>query len=67
MNGSVDSDAVSTFYCTAGKFEIFGGRFTLCLDRDGSEVVDCNSVADDRYIVSFDMTYRCCVWKMVLC
>ncbi len=60
----------SIFYCTAGNrndVEIFGGPFTLCLDCDGSEVVDCNSVVVDRYIVSFDMTDRCCVWKMVLC
>ncbi len=59
----------SIFYCTAGKLKRcrnLQGPFTLCLDRDGSEVVDCNSVAVDRYIVSFDMTDRCCVWKMVL-
>jgi hypothetical protein len=36
----------------------------LCLDCDGSEVAYCNSVAVDRYIVSFDMTDRCRVWKM---
>ncbi len=41
--------------------------FTSFLDRNGSEYADCNSVAVDRYIVSFDMTDRCCVCKMVLC
>ena len=57
----------SIFYCTAGKFKRcrnLRGPFTLCLDCDGSEVVYCNSVAVDRYIVSFDMTDRCRVWKM---
>jgi hypothetical protein len=39
----------------------------LSLDCDGSEVVDCNSVVVDRYFVSFDMTGRCCFWKIVLC
>ena len=60
----------SIFYCTAGKLKPcrnLRGPFTLCLDCDGSEVVDCNSVAVDRYIVSFDMTDRCRVWKTVLC
>ena len=60
----------SIFYCTAGKLKRcrnLQGPFTLCLDLDGSEVVDSNPVAVDRYIVSFDMTDRCCVWKMVLC
>ncbi len=32
-----------------------------------SEVVNCNSVVVDLYIVSFDLTDRCCFWKMVLC
>jgi hypothetical protein len=44
----------SIFYCTAGKLKQcrnLRGPFTLCLDLDGSEVVDCNSVAVD---VSFD-------------
>ena len=60
----------SIFYCTAGKLKRcrnLRGPFTLFLDRNGSEEVDCNSVAVDRYIVSFDMTDRCCVWKMVMC
>ncbi len=61
----------SIFYCTAGKLKSvcrnLRGPFTLCLDRDESEEVDCNSVAVDRYIVSFDMIDRCCVCKMVLC
>ncbi len=60
----------SIFYCTAGKLkrcQNLRGPFTFCLNCDGSEVVDCNSVAVDRYMVSFDMTDRCCVWKMVLC
>ncbi len=43
------------------------GPLTLSLDCDGSEVVYCNSVVVDRYIVSFDVTDRCCFWKMVLC
>ncbi len=33
----------------------------------GSEVVDCIFVAVDRYIVSLDVTDRCCLWKTVLC
>jgi hypothetical protein len=45
----------------------FRGPFTLSLDCDGSEVVNCNSVVVDRYIVTFDMTDRCCFWKPVLC
>ncbi len=60
----------SIFYCTAGKLKEcrnLRGAFTLCLDCDGSEVVDCISVAVDRYIVSFDMTDHCCFWKTVLC
>ena len=60
----------SIFYCTAGKLKRcrnLQGPFTLCIDCDGSEAVDCSSVAVDRCIVSFDMTDRCCVWKMVLC
>ena len=62
----------SIFYCTTGKLkrcQNLQGPFTFsqCLDRYGSEVVDFNSVAVDRYIVSFDMTDRCCVWKLVLC
>jgi len=47
----------SIFYCTAGKLKRcrnLRGPFTLFLDRNGSEEVDCNSVAVDRYIVSFD-------------
>ncbi len=59
----------SIFYCTSGNLkrcQNLGGPFTLCPDRDGSEVVDCNFVAVDRYFVSLDMTDRCCVWKMVL-
>ncbi len=69
LNGSVDSDAVLNFYCTAGKLKRcrnLRGPFTLCLNCDGSEVVVGNSVAVDRYIVSFDMTDRCCVWKMAV-
>ena len=60
----------SIFYCTAGKLKQsrnLWGPFTLSLDCDGFEVVNCNSVVVDRYIVSFDMTGRCCFWKMVLC
>ena len=60
----------SIFYCTAGKLKRcrnLRGPFTLFLDRNGSEEVNCNSVAVDRYIVSFDMTDRCCVCKVVLC
>ena len=56
----------SIFYCTAGKLKRcrnLRGAFTLCLDYDGSEVVDCISVAVDRYIVSFDTTDRCRFWK----
>ena len=59
----------SIFFCTVGKLRWcrnLRGPFTLCLDRDGSEVVDCISVAIDRYIVSFDLIDCCCVWKMVL-
>ena len=59
----------SIFYGTAGKLKRcrnLRGPFTLCLDCDGSEVLDCNSVVVDRYIVSFDMTDRWCVWKMVV-
>jgi hypothetical protein len=41
------------------------GAFTLCLDWNGSEVLDCISVAVDRYNVSFDMTDRCCFRKTV--
>ncbi len=32
------------------------GLFTLSLDCDGSEIVNCNSVVVDRYIVSSDIT-----------
>ena len=70
LNGSVDSDAVFNFLLHCRKIETMSnlrGPFTLFLDRDGSEEVDCSSVAADRYIVSFDMTDRCCVCKMVLC
>ncbi len=70
MNGSVDSDAIFNFLLHCRKIETsrnLRGPFTLCLDCDGSEVVDFQSVAVDRYILSFDMTDRCCVWKMVLC
>ncbi len=31
------------------------------------QVVDCISVAVDRYIVSFNLTDRRCIWKTVLC
>ncbi len=51
----------SIFCCTARKIEQcrnLRGQFTLCLYCDGSEVEDCNSVAVDHYIVSFDMTDR---------
>ncbi len=54
----------SIFFCTAGKLKLcrnLRGAFTVSLDCDGSEVVDFNSVAVDCYIVSFDMTDRCCV------
>jgi hypothetical protein len=56
----------SVFYCTvtAGNLKRcrnLQGPFTLCLDCNGSEVVDCNSVSVDRYIVSFDMTDRYCI------
>ncbi len=57
----------SIFYCTAGKLKQcrnLRGPFTLSLDCDGSVVI---TVVVDRYIVSFDMTGRCCFWKMVLC
>ncbi len=60
----------SIFYCTAGKLKQCRNlrrQFTLCLDCNGSEVADCDSVAVDGYIVSFDMTDRCCGWKMVPC
>jgi hypothetical protein len=56
----------SIFYCAAGKLKRcrnLRGAFTLC---HGSDVVDCNSVVVDRYIVSFDLTDRCCFWKTVL-
>ncbi len=58
------------FYCTAGKLKRcwnLRGPFTLSFNCDGFEVVNCNSVVVDHYIVSFDMTDRCCFWKMVLC
>ncbi len=66
----MDSDAVFNFLLHCRKIETVSkskGAFTLCHDCDGSEVVDCISVAVDRYIVSFDMTDRCCFWKTVLC
>ncbi len=67
----MDSDAVFNFLLLCRKIETVskssGGGFTLCLDCDGSEVVDCISVAVDRYIVSFDVTDRCGFWKTVLC
>ena len=53
----------SIFYCTAGKLKLCRNLrepFTLSLYCDGSEVVNCNSVVVDRYIVSFDMTDRGC-------
>jgi hypothetical protein len=53
----------SIFYCTAGKLKQCRNR----RGQFGSEVLNCNSVVVDRYIVSFDMTDRCCLWKMVLC
>ncbi len=66
--------AFSIFYCNARKLKLcqnLRGPFTLCLDCDGSEVVDFSFVANDRNIqvvsFKFDMTYRCCVWKLVLC
>ncbi len=46
----------SIFYCTAGKLKRcrnLRGPFSLSLDCDGSEVVNCNSVVVDCYIVSF--------------
>ena len=70
MNGFVDSDAVFNFLLHCRKIDMVSnlrGAFTLCLDCDGSEVVDCISVAVDRYNVSFDMTDRYCFWKSVLC
>ncbi len=66
MNGSVDSDAVFNFLLHCRKIETMpksSEAVHLCLNCDGSEVVDCNSVAVDRYIVSFDMTDRCCAGK----
>ena len=42
----------SIFYYTAGDFDISGGRFTLFLDNDGSEVVDRNRVVVVLYIGS---------------
>ena len=60
----------SIFYCTAGKLKRFRnlrGPFALSLDCDGSEGINCNSVVVDRYIVSFDVTDRCCFWKMIQC
>ncbi len=61
----------SVLYCTAGKLKRYQNlqeAFTLSLDCDGSEVVNCYSVVVDLYIVSCDdMTDRCCFWKMVLC
>ncbi len=56
----------SIFYCTAGKLKQcrnLRGPFILCLDCYGSEVVDCNSVVVDSYILSFDMTDRCACGK----
>jgi hypothetical protein len=43
------------------------GAVHLSLDCDGSEVVNCNSIVVDCYIVSVGMTDRCCFWKRVLC
>jgi len=61
----VDSDAVFNFLLHCRKIETMskssGGPFNLFLDRDESEEVDCNSVAVDRYIVSFDLIDCCCV------
>jgi hypothetical protein len=73
LNGSVDSEFLMLFsiiHGTARKLKRrrnLRGPFILSLDCDGSEVVNCNSVVVDRYIVPFDMTDRCCFWKMVLC
>ncbi len=70
LNGSVDSDAVFSFLLHCRTIEAMSnlrGVFTLSLDCDGSEVVNCNSVVVDRCIVSFEMTDLCCFWKTVLC
>jgi hypothetical protein len=51
----------SILYCTAGKLKRCRNLrepFFLSLDCDGSEVVNCDSVVVDCYIVSFDMTDR---------
>ncbi len=48
----------SIFYCSAEKLkqrQNLRGPFTLSLDCDGTEVVHCDSVVFDCYIVSFDM------------
>jgi hypothetical protein len=42
-------------------------QISLSLNRNGSEVVNFHPVVVDSYIVSFDITDRCCSWKMVLC
>ncbi len=70
LKGPADSDAVFNFLLHCRKIEMMSnlrGPFPLSLDCNGSEVINCNSVVVDRYIVSFDMTDRCCFWKMVLC
>jgi hypothetical protein len=63
LNGFVDSDAVFNFR-KLKQCRNLQEPFTLFLNCDGSEVVNCNSVVVDRYIVSFDMTGRCFFWKM---
>ncbi len=70
LNGSVDSDAAFNFLLHCRKIETISqssGPFTVSLDCYGSEVVNCNSVVVNLYIVSSDMTDRCCFWKMGLC
>ncbi len=53
---------LSILNCAARKLKQYRNLsepFILFPDCDGSEVVNCNSVVVDRYIVSFDMTDRC--------
>ncbi len=60
----------SIFYCTAGKLKRsrnLRGAFTFLSWLRWIWSVGCISVAVDLYIVSFDMTDRCCFWKTVLC
>ncbi len=64
---NVDSDAAFNFLLHCRKIETMSKFSGAVHFVSGSEVVNCNSVVVDRYIVSFDMADRCCFWEMVLC